>query len=92
MSFRNISKSRGSIRVARNRDRGRVRSSVPSPNDNFRPFSQRVYDFAVENWVAVILASISGIAAGILGYYIGKNYAGVNVGKDIVEKGFSFFK
>ena len=86
MSFRNLS-TRNSYLVMRNRPRGGGDEVL------WRDiYPRRVYDqvlnFAVENWVPIVVGIIAGIAAGALGFFLGQKYSTINVGKKMAEQAF----
>jgi len=87
MSFRNIS-SQQDFRVLRPRA---AKSSDEKDWHDIYPsqvgaFFGRVRDFAVANWIPVVVGITSAIAGAVAGFYIGEKYSTANVAKNIAYK------
>jgi len=87
MSFRNISSNRQSYRVLR------IRPKLPTDErmwQNIYPPQvalafKSVREFAVANWVPVVVGLVALIGGAAGGFYLGQKYAVVDVGKKFAE-------
>lgn len=87
MSFRNMSQ-RQDYRVLRTRPK--------KPSDektwvNIYPSQVRkgvkfLSQFAVANWIPVVVGLTAGIGSAVLGFYIGQKYSTLNIAKKFAEK------
>ena len=87
MSFRNMSQRQ---------DYGVLRVRPKKPSDeklwqNIYPPQVgktfvRVREFAVANWVPVVVGLISGIGAVAGGFYLGQKYSTINIAKKLAAK------
>jgi hypothetical protein len=80
MSFRNIRKN-SSYLVLRTRPSQSTDEGLWQ--DIYRHQLSKVNNFAVDNWVAIVLTIASGIGFGALGFYLGQKYSTVNVAKQL---------
>ena len=87
MSFRNISQ-RQSYRVLRTRP---TKPSDEKTWQNIYPSQVRkgakfLQEFAVANWIPVVVGLTAGIGSAVLGFYIGQKYSTLNIAKKFAEK------
>lgn len=87
MSFRNMSQ-RQSYRVLR------TRPTKPSDEKTWQDiYPQQVVkgatilrQFAVANWIPVVVGLVAGIGAAVGGFYIGQKYSTLNIAKKFAAK------
>lgn len=86
MSFRNVSRRQD---YAVLRTRAKKPSDEKKWHDIYPPqvgkFFGNLRDFAVANWVPVVVGLTTGIGAATLGFFIGQKYSTINIAKKFAE-------
>lgn len=85
MSFRNIKSKSETIT---NKSYDTLRTSQRRPTDNRmwqNRYLEEVGDFAVSNWIPIVIGIIAGVAGAAGGFYVGQKYSLGKTGKEMVS-------